>query len=348
MTEPDRLRSLEERAGGYVHLALENMDREFPAFVLYIAHGPEDLAPRRPRDIHPVFYGSFDWHSCVEMYWLTARLLRLFPEAVSEEQVREAFSRHLTPDGVAAEVAFFNEPSHRHVERPYGWGWLLALSDELARLSTPDAERWREVLEPLTGLLATRLRDWLLTTPHPARSGLHANSAFGTRLALDYAQRQAQRGEVRLLTAIHEACLRWDQADRGWSLELEPGASDFLSPSLVEAELMSRILDTTAFSTWWEEFLGRALSVRGDGDLPWQPIEVPHDPDGQTSHLLGLNLSRAWCMNQLAGHLDPRDPMADRFRLLARLHADAALDRVHDGYMTSHWLVAYAVLYLSE
>ena len=35
---------------------------------------------RRRRCI-PVFYGSFDWHSCVHSYWLLARLLRRFPAA---------------------------------------------------------------------------------------------------------------------------------------------------------------------------------------------------------------------------------------------------------------------------
>ena len=40
---------------------------------------------RRPRDLHPAFYGSFDWHSCVHMHWLLARVRRLLPDLPQRE-----------------------------------------------------------------------------------------------------------------------------------------------------------------------------------------------------------------------------------------------------------------------
>jgi hypothetical protein len=343
----DRLAVLREQAASYVGLACENIQQEFPTFVVFVARGPEDLTPRRPRTLHPAFYGSFDWHSCVEMFWVAARLLRLFPGAVPAEEATAVVDRHLTPDAIAGEVAFFAEPAHRHIERPYGWGWLLALADELARWDAPEARRWAEALAPLTRLLARQLAEWLAAAPAPIRTGLHGNSAFGLRLALPYAARQASAGDDGLLRAIEGAAVRWYGRDRAIPVSLEPGGSDFLSPSLVEAELMSRVLPPSDFVGWWRAFWPPHVLDPDPDRLPWQPLAVPPDPDGQTSHLLGLNLSRAWCLNQLAAQSGDA-PWAPAFAAAAGRHAAVSLPRIRDGYMTSHWLVAYAVLYLSE
>jgi hypothetical protein len=45
---------------------------------LYVHHAEPGDAPVRPRDRHPAFYGSYDWHSAaVEMHWVLLRLLRV-------------------------------------------------------------------------------------------------------------------------------------------------------------------------------------------------------------------------------------------------------------------------------
>ena len=67
----DRTALLRANAPGYAAVALANIAREFPADVWHTVRGPDDL-PRRPRERTPVFYGSFDWHSCVEMHWYNA------------------------------------------------------------------------------------------------------------------------------------------------------------------------------------------------------------------------------------------------------------------------------------
>ena len=68
-------------AAGYAQVALANIGREFPVIVIHLQDGPED-APPRVRDQNPVFFGSLDWHSCVEMHWVLVRLLRAVPGAV--------------------------------------------------------------------------------------------------------------------------------------------------------------------------------------------------------------------------------------------------------------------------
>jgi hypothetical protein len=50
-------------------VTLANVRREFPHDFRMVVREPGGL-PNRPRDLHPAFYGCFDWHSCVEMHWL--------------------------------------------------------------------------------------------------------------------------------------------------------------------------------------------------------------------------------------------------------------------------------------
>src|SRR5262245_120493 len=77
---------LAEHARDLAEVALANITREYPHVMLHTMAGPGDRP--QPRDIHPAFYGSFDWHSCVEMHWLLVRLLRTVPEQVPQERIR--------------------------------------------------------------------------------------------------------------------------------------------------------------------------------------------------------------------------------------------------------------------
>ena len=96
---------LRAEAAGYARVALANIGREFPTDVHHLMTGPDDL-PVRPRELTPVFYGSFDWHSCVEMHWLLVRLLRLAGDVVPAQDIRSALDAQFTPIGLAAEADF--------------------------------------------------------------------------------------------------------------------------------------------------------------------------------------------------------------------------------------------------
>src|SRR5215831_16634067 len=90
------------RAADYARTALANIHREFPSDVWQRMQSAEDL-PKRPRERTPVFYGSFDWHSCVEMHWVLVRLLRSVPESVPAAEIRDALDRQFTAHGLQAE-----------------------------------------------------------------------------------------------------------------------------------------------------------------------------------------------------------------------------------------------------
>lgn len=336
---------LRASAAGYADVALANIVREFPSDVHHTMRAPDDF-PRRPRERTPVFFGSFDWHSCVEMHWLLVRLLRRAGDVVPQERIRAALDAQFTADGLAAEARFMANPDDSRRERPYGWGWALLLAHELASWDDADARRWSARFAPLADTLTRNFLAWLPKATYPIRYGVHGNSAFGLARALPYATLQARAGDAALLEAITVAAHRWYDDDRDYPGGLEPSGADFLSPALVEAELMAWLLPPVAFVTWLDAFLPRSA----DGAPPalFTPALVSDASDGQIAHLHGLNASRAWCWRRLAETLPAGDPRIERFLAAAHVHAEAALPHVAgDDYMVEHWLAAYAVLLLT-
>ena len=242
---PERIGALRAAAPAYAQVALDTIGREFPGDAWHTWRTAGD-APPRPRERTPVFWGSYDWHSSVEMHWVVVRLLRLVPDAFAAADARTALDARFEPAALVREAAFIADPDNRNRERPYGWGWALALAHELAAWDHPDGRRWRVRLEPLVDALEANFTDWLPRATYPVRYGIHGNSAFGLGLALPHAEARATAGDARLRDAIAGAAHRWFDADvdapGGW----EPSGYDFLSPTLAEAELIAGSCPTAA------------------------------------------------------------------------------------------------------
>ena len=255
--------------------------------------------------------------------------------------IAQCFDAHLTPANIAVEAAYFTRPESPTFERTYGWAWLLRLAAELA--SDAEADRWTQALAPLTATLVARFHDYLPRQRYPLRYGLHANSAFGLALALDYADGV---GDIALAARCRETARRWFAADRDVPAAWEPSGSDFLSPALMEADLMRRVLDGPAFADWLAAFLpGLAL---GRPASLLTPVPVDERTDPLLVHLDGLNLSRAWCLRGIAKAL----PSADvrRSCLLAAADAHLVAGRAglgSDAYAGRHWLASFALLALT-
>src|SRR6516162_8330538 len=244
---------LHEQAAAYARLALTNIGREFPSLLIRMMTGPGDF-PNRPADRTPVFYGSLDWHSCVEMHWLLVRLLRLAGPAVPADEIRAALDAQFTAEKLAAEARFVASEDG-WFERPYGWAWALALVHEIASLGDAGARRWLAATAPLADALTKGFLDWLPKATYPVRSGVHANSAFSFSVALPFAARQAQAGRPELAAAIETRALDWFEDDADYPGQYEPSGHDFLSPALTEAELMSRLLAQPEFAACLAQFL---------------------------------------------------------------------------------------------
>lgn len=320
-------------------LALSHVTREYPNKLDHVLAGPGDVLG--PRALHPVFYGSFDWHSCVHGYWLLATLLRRVPGLPQAGAVRALFDAHLTPDRVAGEVAYLARPSARGFERPYGWAWLLALAAELGRHEADDGRRWAAALRPLADAFAERFRAFLPLATYPVRAGTHVNTAFALALALEWADGAGDDALGALLRGKARAWYAGDRDCPAW----EPGGDDFLSPALVEAECMRRALPPAEFAAWLDGFLPRLAA--GEPAALFAPAEVSDRTDGKIAHLDGLNLSRAWCWRALAGALGPGDPRREIALGAAERHLAAALPHVAGDYMGEHWLATFALLALT-
>jgi Protein of unknown function (DUF2891) len=337
--------TLRRNAATYAQVAMQNIEREFPSDVWHRMQGPDDL-PRRPRERTPVFFGSFDWHSCVEMHWVLVRLLRVMPDAVPQAEIKRALGDHFTPEALRQEAQFIGNPDNRGRQRPYGWGWALQLVHDVQTADDPDARSWAASFEPLAETLTRNFLEWLPKATYPIRYGVHPNSAFGFSRALPYARTRAQGGDRRLLSALTDKALQWFGRDTDYPARWEPSGADFLSPALTEAELMGQLLPTEAFASWLTAFLP-GIADHEPAAL-FTPAVVSDASDGQIAHLHGLNASRAWCWRRLAELLPPADPRVEPALTAMRTHAAAALPHVAgDDYMVEHWLAAYAVLLMS-
>ena len=322
----------------FARIALGHVTREYPNKPDHVMTSPADV--RAPSAMHPVFFGSFDWHSCVHGYWLLARLLRRFPDLPEAAEIRALFDRQLVPQKVAGECAYLAAPSARGFKRPYGWAWLLKLSAELAALPEP---RWGQALAPLAAIFAQRFRDFLPIATYPVRVGTHFNTAFGLRMAADHAE---AAGDAALLDLLRQTARRWYGADRDCPAWGEPSGDDFLSSALIEAECQRRLLPQAEFLPWLDGFLPH-LARRQPG-LLFAPAAVSDRSDGKIAHLDGLNLSRAWCFRSLARALPQADDRRAILLEAAEAHLQAGLPHLAGDYMGEHWLASFALLALEE
>ena len=326
------------QASRFAAIALSHVTREYPHRLDQVLAGPEDV--QLPRALHPIFHGSFDWHSCVHSYWLLPTLFRLFPESAEAPRIRALFGGAFTDEKVAGECAYLKRPSERLFERPYGWAWLLMLQAELLRHQTREGQGWASTLQPLSAMFVERFHDYLSKAAFPNRSGTHGNSAFALTLALEYAQTAGDKGFARLL---RKTARRWYANDvncQAW----EPSGSDFLSPALIEAECMRRMLKPDAFRVWHRGFLPKLK--QHEPKTLFSPVSVTDRTDGQIVHLDGLNLSRAWCWRNLAESLAASDPLRGIAADAAGRHFKASAAYLSGHYMGEHWLATFALLAL--
>jgi len=332
----------EERAGSFADIALSNVVREFPNKLDHIMGAAFDA--KRPRDLHPAFYGSFDWHSCVHMHWLLARARRLFPDLPQRKAIEELFDEHLSAANIAAECAYVARPESRSFERTYGWAWLLELSTELRRGSDAASRRYATMLEPLARAFVRRYVEYLPKQRYPLRAGVHSNSAFGLNFALDHARAV---GEAGLEALCVERARTWFGGDRDAPVAWEPSGADFLSPALIEAELMRRLMPRPDFAAWLDAFLP-GLARREPAAL-FTPAEVTDRTDPFIGHLDGLNFSRAWCFRGIASALPASDPRAEILRDACAIHVDAGIaGLLLADYTGEHWLATFATLALTQ
>ncbi|MGI9519551.1 MAG: DUF2891 domain-containing protein [Pirellulaceae bacterium] len=330
------------QVSAFADLALKGMDQEYPNKPSNVMAGPEGV--QSPREMHPAFFGCFDWHSSIHGHWMLVRLIRLHPDHPRVDEIREKLDEHLTAANLETEAEYFRQKHNRSFERMYGWAWAWRLIAELEQWDDQQGNQWREHLRPLEEILLERVNDYLPKLSYPIRTGVHPDTGFALGQALDYAR---AIGNKELEELIVNRSRDYYLNDRDYPAAYEPSGEDFFSSGLNEADLMRRVLDRREFSEWLSGFLP-ALGTTNDHTL-LQPVEVSDVTDGKIVHLAGLDLSRAWCLQGIASALDDNDPRKRVLLDSATDHAATGFKYIFSGhYEGEHWLATFAIYALTR
>lgn len=333
----NRVEFTREEANRLAELPLNCINTEYPNKLNQTLENQEALG--EPSELHPAFYGCFDWHSSVHAHWSMVSLLKQFPNLEKAETIREKLKESLSEENIQGEVAYFNREQSDSFERTYGWAWLLKLAEEIETWNDPLAKELKQNLDPLTNLIVNKYLEFLPKLNYPIRVGEHANTAFGLSFAYDYAVATENTEFKQLISnRARDFYLKDDNCPITW----EPGGFDFLSPCLEEVNIMRRVLPKNAFEMWLEDFLPQLKSE----DFEMEVGEVSDRTDGKLVHLDGLNFSRAWVfyglINQYPDKFSHLQEIADKHV------AYSFPNLVGDSYEGGHWLGSFAIYALQE
>jgi len=318
-----------ENAEYLYSFAFDCIDKEYPNKLGQVLGDDSYLAP--PRELHPAFYGCFDWHSSVHGHWTLVNILREFPDFKFKDDIIVKLRKNITKENIEKEILFFDDEHNKTFQRTYGWAWLLKLDESLREWDDPIAVELRENIRPLSDMLAKKFIEFLDVLNYPIRVGEHPNTAFGMSFAYDYAIKY----NPELAKKIEEKAREYYINDKNCPLTWEPGGFDFLSPCLQEASLMLKILPEDEFKKWLDDFLP---GFNNNPEKYLMPAIVTDASDGKLAHLDGLNFSRAWCLFEIGNKLQNQKMIN-----LGVQHFNFSYEKMDSGeYAGSHWLASFA------
>jgi hypothetical protein len=303
-------------------------------------------ATYRPPDDYQrnlAFYGCYDWHSSVNSMWTLVRIMKSHPDLPIAPLIKQKLSKHLDKSNLNGELAYLKTAGP--FERPYGYAWILKLTGEINDWKDPEAQKWAANIAPLAEWTSKEMVAYFKALPEPNRGGAHQSTSYGMYLMLDYLDLMK---DEPLRAAIVENAMRFYRNDKNCDTKTEPAGTDYLSPCLTEAALMSRIMERQPFLTWLDGFLPAMYSP------DFKPLTEPVDTGGSRpdrlagkSHLIGLAFQRGQVMYQLAEALPRNDQRATVLRRLAAIHGVKGMIGMHDaGYYGTHWIHTYVVMYM--
>ena len=323
--------ALNEKSASYLyHFAFDCIDQEYPNKLGQVLGDASYL--KEPSELHPAFYGCFDWHSSVHGHWTLLNIIKEQPNFEHKEAIFKKLQNSITKENILKEVQYFDDAHNKTFERTYGWAWLLKVSETLQDWNTEEANEMYENLKPLVKLIEEKYIEFLPKLNYPIRVGEHPNTAFGMSFALDYAKKYSPKLERVIIEKAKEYYLN----DKGCPINWEPGGFDFLSPCLQEASLMLKVLPKEEFIVWLDDFLP---GFRENPSQFLEVAEVTDRSDGKLAHLDGLNFSRAWCLYEIGNTLQN-----EKMLNLANKHFQYSYAQMDSGeYAGSHWLASFAL-----
>lgn len=320
---------------------LHCINQEYPNKTAHIINNSNEVA-LSPKELHPSFYGCFDWHSSVHGHWMLVRLLKTKPNLSVSKEIEQILDESFQKERLQTEADYFTKYQLTTTfERTYGWAWLLKLDQELATWNTPKAKIWHQNLKPLTDKILSSWKAYLPKQTYPNRTGVHPNTAFAMVFALDWAR--AADDKVFEKELIEKAKYFYLNNTKTPAY-LEPDGSDFFSPSLEIADLMRRVLPQKEFVKWLDAFYEKK-SIENISQVP----VVSDLNDYQTVHLVGLSFTRAWCMKGISKSLPENHRWKKDFETKANMFLNNGLPLLFKGnYGGDHWLASFAVYALDN
>ncbi len=324
------------QANHLAQLPINCINTEYPNKLSQTIGSASDL--KSPKELHPTFYGCFDWHSAVHGHWSLVSLLKNFPALENRDEIQQKLLQNISKENIEQELLYFEGKHNKSFERTYGWAWVLKLAEELHTWDSLFAKELESNLQPLTDLIVEKYFEFLPKLNYPVRVGEHPNTAFGLSFAYDYA---ATVEDEVFVSLISERAKSFYANDKGCPLVWEPSGFDFLSPCLEEAALMKRVLETNDFKVWMNDFLPQL----SDKSFELAVGRVSDRTDGKLVHLDGVNFSRAWSLNYISKNL----PEYAHLKNVANQHINNSLPSiVGDSYEGGHWLGSFAIYALNS
>jgi len=322
---------LNEKSANYLyHFAFECIEQEYPNKLGQVLGDKTYL--KEPSELHPAFYGCFDWHSSVHGHWTLLNIMKELPNFEHNEAILKKLKTTITKENILKEITYFEDEHNKNFERTYGWAWLLKIAETLQDWDNAEAKLMYADLKPLVEVIEKKYMEFLPKLKYPIRVGEHSNTAFGLSLAFDYAKKYAPD----LALMIGEKAKAYYMNDKGCPVTWEPGGFDFLSPCLQEASLMLKVLSKEEFITWFDAFLP---NFRNNPSLYLEVAEVTDRSDGKLAHLDGLNFSRAWCIYEIGKALNNKKMIN-----LANKHFQYSYKKMDSGeYAGAHWLASFGL-----
>lgn len=334
----------DEGASYFAKLSLDCTQKEGPHYFFQALRKKGDT--RTPKTIWPSFYGCYDWHSSVHNHWCMIKILKLHPNITEAKEMRERLEESFKSENILKELDYVRKNDKGLFEFPYGQCWLLKVADELVRWDDPDAQRWVKNLKPLSDYIALVNTKVWPQVPEYGLSGSHDSPALGLSFAYDYSVSFKNKKLKKVIVATAN---RFYGKVKNVAIVDEPYEYDFMSASLLVADLMRKTMSDSKYQVWVKDFCPD-LFVSSKASKPLQ-IKRSEKHDGYESHWDGYHLNRIWCLNGMLIKLGGKAILDNETKSVwinsMNEMWDYAQESIGKGnYDIDHWLSSFSVFAL--
>ena len=334
-----------EGASYFAKLSLQCVEKKSPHFYERFKEYYEIKDSTTSKDLWPSFYGCYDWHSSVHNHWALIKLLKNYPSIPEAAEIRERLNEAFSTENIKLEAYFLSQNEEGYFEFPYGQSWFLKLADELKSWDDPDTKKWLKQIDPILLVIEENHLKFWIDKSDVSISGSHDSPAMGISFALDYSRSFKKKKLEKILIST---ALKYYLNIENAPISSEPVEYDFMSGTLLIADLMRKVFSGKEYTSWLSKFSPELVDEkRVHIALKIKKTEVH---DGQESHWDGYHLNRIWCLNGILktfpeGTID-KNTKKEWVTAMNDMW-DYAQESIGKGnYDIDHWLSSFSVFAL--